>query len=92
MSSWHRWPCGGVVAAGVGLAGLLAGVGCCLVALLGEPPALGSCGVEADLGSFGADAERVSCLFERSGPGVCRGVEFVPLTLGIGNDSVTHTL
>ena len=70
----------------VGLLGLLAGVGCCLVELLGEPLMLGSCDVEVGFCALGADAERGSCLFECGDAGVGGGAVLVAFAAGVGSD------
>ena len=70
----------------VGWVGVLAGVGGCLGELLGESLVLGSCGVEVGFCSFGADAERGSCFFERGDAGVCGGAVLVAFAAGVGSD------
>jgi hypothetical protein len=66
--------------------GLLAGVGGCLVELLGEPLMLGSGGVEVGFCSFGADADGGSCFFECGEAGVGGGAVLVAFAAGVGSD------
>ena len=70
----------------VGWFGGLAGIGGCLVELLGEPVVFGSDGVEVGFGSFGADAERGSCFFECGDAGVGGGAVLVAFAAGVGSD------